>query len=92
MQGKWLPTSGHRCTNRVALILVFRFSQGDGGGPLVCLIKNDDQRLNTYVQVGAVSWGINCAQKEMPAVYSDVQSEAQWILAEANVLQIFNGE
>jgi secreted trypsin-like serine protease len=40
--------------------------QGDSGGPMV---KNT---AAGYVQVGIVSWGVGCARKEFPGVYTQV--------------------
>ena len=48
--------------------------QGDSGGPLVD---------NNGVQVGVVSWGIGCAEKEHPGVYARVSKEIDFIEKEA---------
>jgi secreted trypsin-like serine protease len=41
--------------------------QGDSGGPLVHRISGD-----RWVQVGIVSWGLGCARKGYPGVYTQV--------------------
>lgn len=51
--------------------------QGDSGGPLI--IKGSDPNGADDVQVGVVSWGIGCAMKEYPGVYSRVSSQYEWI-------------
>lgn len=49
---------------------------GDGGSPLVCPI--DETEIN-YVQVGIVSWGVGCATKDVPGVYTHVAYFRNWI-------------
>jgi len=50
--------------------------KGDGGGPLVCPIKNDPE--GRYVQVGIVAWGIGCGDP-IPAAYTSVSHIGCWI-------------
>ncbi|XP_023349460.1 enteropeptidase [Eurytemora carolleeae] len=50
--------------------------KGDGGGPLACKEPGTD---NIYVQVGIVSWGVDCGQKDTPGVYSNLPLAVCWI-------------
>ncbi|XP_050711548.1 chymotrypsinogen A-like [Eriocheir sinensis] len=54
---------------------------GDSGGPLNYL----DLTTGKYSVVGVVSFGVGCARKEFPGVYTDVRSFLGWI--EQNVRQ-----
>jgi secreted trypsin-like serine protease len=56
--------------------------QGDSGGPLTVR----DARGCPY-QVGIVSWGEGCADKEAYGVYTRVSHHAQWIQKHAGALQ-----
>lgn len=49
---------------------------GDGGGPLVCLIKGQKER---YYQAGIVSWGIGCGEEDVPGAYANVPLFRYWI-------------
>ncbi len=46
---------------------------GDSGGPLLSF-DSDEPRL-----LGLVSWGVGCAQKGFPGVYTRIASHQQWI-------------
>ncbi|EEZ99184.2 phenoloxidase-activating factor 2 [Tribolium castaneum] len=48
---------------------------GDGGGPLVCPIGEEDK----YQQVGIVSWGIGCYNENVPGVYASVGYFRSWV-------------
>jgi len=48
---------------------------GDGGSPLVC---KQTARADSFVQVGIVSWGIEC-NRESPGVYVDLSKAMCWI-------------
>ena len=52
--------------------------QGDSGGPLI--IQGAD--ASSDVQVGVVSWGVGCASKDFPGVYSCVSKAYNWIKQE----------
>jgi hypothetical protein len=47
--------------------------QGDSGGPLI-MKKND-----TWIQVGIVSWGYQCAMPGYPGVYTNIKNLSSWI-------------
>ncbi|XP_011635278.1 trypsin-3-like [Pogonomyrmex barbatus] len=51
---------------------------GDGGSPLVCSTNN-----GPYQVVGLVTWGIGCANAEVPGVYTDVFNFRSWIIQQA---------
>ncbi|VVC27191.1 Peptidase S1, PA clan,Serine proteases, trypsin family, histidine active site,Serine proteases, trypsin [Cinara cedri] len=53
--------------------------KGDGGGPLICAVKDDNLQFKHYIQVGIVSWGIGCGDQDVPGVYSSVSFNSQWI-------------
>ncbi|CAB0039454.1 unnamed protein product [Trichogramma brassicae] len=49
---------------------------GDGGSPLVCPLRSDPR---IYVQVGIVSWGIDCGGPDVPGVYASTLQARAWI-------------
>lgn len=49
--------------------------EGDGGAPLVC--QADNQRW--YV-VGLVTWGVGCANRNVPGVYANIHNMLPFIL------------
>jgi len=49
--------------------------QGDSGGPLIIRGAN----AGADVQVGVVSWGIDCAHPDFPGVYARVSRAYDWI-------------
>ena len=48
---------------------------GDSGGPLVAPADN----AQGYVQVGVVSWGVQCGNPALPGVYSRISQLYDWI-------------
>lgn len=62
------------------LVQYSTFLQGDSGGPL--MVANSSSNSNTtirYSQLGITSWGVGCAEKGIPAVYTRVESHLPWI-------------
>jgi secreted trypsin-like serine protease len=55
--------------------------QGDSGGPMV---RRDD--AGEWVQVGIVSWGIGCARRDFPGVYTQVSAFAETLERETKEL------
>lgn len=50
--------------------------KGDGGSPLFCTIPGQQNRFQL---VGMVSWGVQCAVEDIPAVYTNVPYLRRWI-------------
>jgi secreted trypsin-like serine protease len=48
---------------------------GDSGGPLVAPLGDG----KGYIQVGIVSWGVQCGNPALPGVYSRISHFSQWI-------------
>jgi secreted trypsin-like serine protease len=48
--------------------------QGDSGGPMVVHTSRD-----RWIQIGIVSWGMGCAFKDYPGVYTRVSAFGDWI-------------
>jgi len=57
---------------------------GDSGGPLV--VRAQDQRA---VQVGVVSWGRGCGEKDSLGVYASVAHFEDWIKQRATVVSFY---
>ncbi|KAH8402216.1 hypothetical protein KR009_010467 [Drosophila setifemur] len=49
---------------------------GDGGSPLFCTMSGQKDR---YHLAGIVSWGLECAEKDVPAAYANVAHLRSWI-------------
>ena len=47
--------------------------QGDSGGPMVCF------QDGSWKLVGITSWGIGCAERKSPGVYTRVTDYLDWI-------------
>ncbi|XP_022095752.1 plasminogen-like [Acanthaster planci] len=53
--------------------------QGDSGGPLVCTTTDSSSGKARYYLVGATSWGISCAEKNHPGVYTKLADYTDWL-------------
>uniref|UniRef100_A0A8D1CPV8 Peptidase S1 domain-containing protein n=1 Tax=Sus scrofa TaxID=9823 RepID=A0A8D1CPV8_PIG len=49
--------------------------QGDSGGPLACTTQSDKR----WYQVGIISWGRSCGQKNTPGIYTSLENYTVWI-------------
>ncbi|TKC41741.1 hypothetical protein EI555_014369 [Monodon monoceros] len=49
--------------------------QGDSGGPLVCTTEAGKK----WYQVGIISWGKSCGQKNIPGIYTLLENYHSWI-------------
>ncbi|XP_010782231.1 transmembrane protease serine 3-like isoform X1 [Notothenia coriiceps] len=52
--------------------------QGDSGGPLAC-------QDSVWKLVGATSWGIGCAMRNKPGVYTSITQSLSWIRQQMEV-------
>lgn len=51
--------------------------QGDSGGPLIQVDKDHSDDPSYDVQIGVISWGVDCAHKRYPGVYAKLDFD--WI-------------
>ncbi|XP_007517345.2 serine protease 55 isoform X1 [Erinaceus europaeus] len=49
--------------------------QGDSGGPLVCSTENEKR----WYQVGIISWGRSCGEKDTPGIYTLLENYSLWV-------------
>jgi plasma kallikrein len=77
--------SAQNVYNFICRLYIFFLIQGDGGGPLICAIKDSQEKSQQYIQVGIVSWGIGCGEN-VPGVYSSVEVNSQWINKELKMI------
>lgn len=69
-----------KCTFKKTLTLWFGlFPQGDSGGPLACQVSS------VWKLVGATSWGIGCAEKNKPGVYTRITESLSWVRQQMEV-------
>ena len=61
--------------------------QGDSGGPLIQVDKSHKNDPKYDVQIGVISWGVDCAHKRYPGVYAKLDFD--WI--ERTICDRFRG-
>ncbi|KAL3311952.1 Plasma kallikrein [Cichlidogyrus casuarinus] len=49
--------------------------KGDSGGPLMCY----DKSTSCWTQIGVISYGFECALKQVPGLYADVRTQMAWL-------------
>ncbi|RXM96888.1 Acrosin [Acipenser ruthenus] len=49
--------------------------QGDGGGPLVCLLPNSER----WILIGIMSWGSGCNLPKRPVIYTSTKHNLDWV-------------
>ena len=51
--------------------------QGDSGGPLSCVDQEAEEKV--WHLTGVVSWGIGCAERKKPGVYTKIENYYNWV-------------
>lgn len=59
--------------------------KGDSGGPLICGPKNGSTNLKNLAQIGIISWGVGCANNDLPGVYGKIEEFLPWIEEHVNL-------
>ncbi|KAF5298244.1 hypothetical protein FQR65_LT09755 [Abscondita terminalis] len=54
--------------------------QGDSGGPLMRTYQDAETLQSQWYQEGVVSWGVGCARRGYPAIYTRVSRYIGWII------------
>ena len=71
-----LPTA-HAISQPAQYIVYESYYSLPQGGPII--IPGKDQNGSKDIQVGVSSWGVGCANRDFPGVYSRVSSQYRWI-------------